>query len=187
MLCAFRNRVERVFSPLSKAAYKAGIGPNIITTLGLFSALLTGYMIITGSQYTVIVLLMTLFFDMFDGMVAKTNKSFTKFGDFYDAFTDRLVEAIIYLSLLSTGHQLAVAALVLSYLVSYIAARAEVWTIGKRIRYVSIGSRAERMILLLAGFVLAQIDYSLILICLISAVGIVHRVVVVKGALRQNK
>jgi hypothetical protein len=54
---------------------------------------------------------------------------------------------------------------------SYVAARAEVWTIGVKIKYIgSIGSRAGRLITLILAMLFNQLTIGLILIIIFSSI-----------------
>jgi CDP-diacylglycerol--glycerol-3-phosphate 3-phosphatidyltransferase len=98
--------------------------------------------------------------DILDGALARAGGKTTPFGAFLDSTTDRISEgfmlaAIAYI--LATHHHpvfvaVAMAAVAGSFLVSYTRAKAE--AIGLR-GDVGIGSRAERVVVITAGLVLA--------------------------------
>jgi CDP-diacylglycerol---glycerol-3-phosphate 3-phosphatidyltransferase len=98
--------------------------------------------------------------DILDGALARAGGKTTPFGAFFDSTTDRISEAFmlgaIALVLTRDGSELGVgltvAAIAGSFLVSYARARAE--AIGLR-GDVGIGSRAERVVVITAGLVLA--------------------------------
>jgi CDP-diacylglycerol---glycerol-3-phosphate 3-phosphatidyltransferase len=98
--------------------------------------------------------------DILDGALARAGGKTTPFGAFVDSTTDRISEAFmlgaIALVLTRDGSELGVgltvAAIAGSFLVSYARARAE--AIGLR-GDVGIGSRAERVVVITAGLVLA--------------------------------
>jgi len=98
--------------------------------------------------------------DILDGALARVGGKQTPFGAFIDSTTDRASEAFmlgaISLVFMRDGKELAlalaIAAIVGSFLVSYTRARAE--TLGIR-GDVGIGSRAERVVVITAGLVLA--------------------------------
>ncbi len=178
MFAKYRLQCHRVFSPMAKLMIRVGLTANAVTSLGLLFALITSYFLMTNNYtMTVLALFLTITLDGLDGLVAKMTGT-TKFGDFYDAFVDRLVEIILFTSIALTIPDLAFISLFvlsLSLLVSYIPARAEVWTIGVKIRYRGIGSRAERMIVLFLGVLFARVEIALYLIGILSAIGIVQR------------
>ena len=98
--------------------------------------------------------------DILDGALARAGGKATPFGAFIDSTTDRVSEAMMLgaIALVFTrdgselGVALTVAAIVGSFLVSYTRARAE--ALGIR-GDVGIGSRAERVVVITAGLVLA--------------------------------
>ena len=98
--------------------------------------------------------------DILDGALARAGGKQTPFGAFIDSTTDRASEAFmlgaIALSFTRDSDELGVAltaaAIAGSFLVSYTRARAE--ALGLR-GDVGIGSRAERVVVITAGLVLA--------------------------------
>ena len=98
--------------------------------------------------------------DILDGALARAGGKQTPFGAFIDSTTDRASEAFmlgaIALSFTRDADELGVAltaaAIAGSFLVSYTRARAE--ALGLR-GDVGIGSRAERVVVITAGLVLA--------------------------------
>ena len=98
--------------------------------------------------------------DILDGALARRSGRATVFGAFMDSTTDRLGEAFmlgaIALAFMRDGNEFALAAafaaLTGSFLVSYTRARAE--ALGLR-GDVGLGSRAERVVVISAGLILA--------------------------------
>jgi CDP-diacylglycerol---glycerol-3-phosphate 3-phosphatidyltransferase len=98
--------------------------------------------------------------DILDGALARTSGKGTPFGAFLDSTTDRVSEAAVLgaIALVFARHgetvalALDFAAVAGSFLVSYTRARAE--ALGLR-GDVGIGSRAERVVVITAGLVLA--------------------------------
>jgi len=72
--------------------YKLGFIPNILTTISLISWLFALYFFINdGVYYTfyaVLFMIVSYFFDCFDGHFARTYNMVTKFGDYYDHISD---------------------------------------------------------------------------------------------------
>ncbi len=98
--------------------------------------------------------------DILDGALARTSGKGTPFGAFLDSTTDRVSEGVVLgaIALVFARHHdllgvgLVFAAVVGSFLVSYTRARAE--ALGLR-GDVGIGSRAERVVVITVGLVLA--------------------------------
>ncbi|MGI8422345.1 MAG: CDP-alcohol phosphatidyltransferase family protein [Gaiellaceae bacterium] len=98
--------------------------------------------------------------DVLDGALARASGKGTPFGAFLDSTTDRVSEGFMLgaIALVFARHgemvavALAFAAVAASFLVSYTRARAE--ALGLK-GDVGIGSRAERVVVIFAGLVLA--------------------------------
>jgi len=105
--------------------------------------------------------------DILDGALARAGGKATPFGAFLDSTTDRVGEGAMLgaIALIFHRHDLAVplafafAAVAGSFLVSYTRAKAE--ALGLR-GDVGIGSRAERVVVITAGLVLAPISIWLL-------------------------
>ena len=131
-------------------------------------------------------------FDILDGALARAGGKSTPFGAFMDSTTDRLSEALmlgaIALVLVRDGSELgvglSVAAIAGSFLVSYTRARAE--ALGLR-GDVGIGSRAERVVVITAGLVLAPwvpLELALAVLAATAWITVVQRVLHVRNQLR---
>jgi CDP-diacylglycerol--glycerol-3-phosphate 3-phosphatidyltransferase len=105
--------------------------------------------------------------DILDGALARVGGKTTPFGAFLDSTTDRVGEGAMLgaIALIFSRHHhpvalaLTFAAVAGSFLVSYTRARAE--ALGLR-GDVGIGSRAERVVVITAGLVLAPISIWLL-------------------------
>ncbi len=133
-------------------------------------------------------------FDILDGALARAGGKSTPFGAFMDSTTDRMSEALmlgaIALVLVRDGSELgvglSVAAIAGSFLVSYTRARAE--ALGLR-GDVGIGSRAERVVVITAGLVLAPwlpLELALAVLAATAWVTVVQRVLHVRTQLRSR-
>ena len=130
--------------------------------------------------------------DILDGALARFSGKATPFGAFVDSTTDRVSEGFmlgaIALVLVREGSEvgvgLALAALAGSFLVSYTRARAE--ALGLR-GDVGIGSRAERVVVITAGLVLAPwlpLELALALLTLSAWLTVLQRILHVRTQLR---
>jgi CDP-diacylglycerol--glycerol-3-phosphate 3-phosphatidyltransferase len=155
------------------------VTPNALTTSGvLLCATASVLVLFAGRNQILFYWLAALVFvtgsvlDILDGALARAGGKTTPFGAFLDSTTDRVSEgfmltAIAYI--LATHHHplfvaVAMAAVAGSFLVSYTRAKAE--AIGLR-GDVGIGSRAERVVVITAGLVLAPwgvLPWSLVLL-----------------------
>jgi phosphatidylinositol phosphate synthase len=130
--------------------------------------------------------------DILDGALARAGGKSTPFGAFMDSTTDRMSEALmlgaIALVLVRDGSELgvglAVAAIAGSFLVSYTRARAE--ALGLR-GDVGIGSRAERVVVITAGLVLAPwvpLELALGVLTATAWITVLQRILHVRNQLR---
>lgn len=131
--------------------------------------------------------------DVLDGALARQSGKGTPFGAFLDSMTDRLGEAVmlsvIGLIFMRDGDEIALAAtfaaLTGSFLVSYTRARAEVLNLKGD---VGIGSRAERVTVIVSGLFLAPwglLPWAVYVLNLTAWFTVVQRVIHVRRQLRQ--
>jgi archaetidylinositol phosphate synthase len=128
-----------------------------------------------------ILLLISGFFDIVDGTVAKITKKSSKKGSFLDSSFDKISEISVFLGL-TIGNLaepiLCTIALSLSLLVSYIRARAE--SLGVDLRGIGIGERAERLLILaIIGMIPipGAMHWALAIVSIIASITIIQRMV----------
>ena len=130
--------------------------------------------------------------DILDGALARAGGKTTPFGSFLDSTTDRVGEGAMLgaIALIFSGHgnEVALAATVAavagSFLVSYTRARAE--ALGVR-GDVGLGSRAERVVVITAGLVLAPwgaLQWAIYLLTATAWLTVVQRILFVRKQLR---
>jgi archaetidylinositol phosphate synthase len=124
-------------------------------------------------------LLITGFFYIVDGCVARDLKKTTTRGAFLDSNFDKISEALIFIGIAIGGLAnpiLAMIALATSILVSYLRARAE--SLGIELKGIGIGERAERLLVLaICGLIpiSESIQWGVVIIIIISAISFVQR------------
>ena len=192
---SMKDGFVRLVGPLARAFIRAGIRPNVITTIGTLIVVGAGVAFGCGAiRLGGVLLLASGVFDILDGQVARQGGMMTTFGAFYDSTLDRVGEAAVFAGLafyferggvpesrqaLALGVSLA--ALAMSMLVSYARARAE----GLGIECtVGIAARAERILLLGAAAMLFGPNGMLLfwivaILALAATVTVVQRVVYV--------
>ena len=132
--------------------------------------------------------------DILDGALARAGGKTTPFGAFLDSTTDRISEGFmlgaIGLIFMRHAHEAALAfcfaAIAGSFLVSYTRARAE--ALGLR-GDVGIGSRAERVVVITGGLVLAPwgvLPWAIYLLTATAWVTVLQRVLHVRRELRRR-
>lgn len=132
--------------------------------------------------------------DILDGALARKSGKATPFGAFVDSMSDRVSEGFVLgtvaLVFLRHGNEVALAfcfaALAGSFLVSYARAKAEI--LGLR-GDVGIGSRAERVVVISAGLILAPwgiLPYAIYFLTATAWVTVFQRIFHVRKQLLQG-
>lgn len=181
---------NKIVDPLINALVWLKITPNMVTISALFFVAVTVYFIIQKNTIAIgLMLFVTAIIDALDGAVANKVGS-TKFGDFFDATIDRLVEGIVYVAIAYAYPEyylICFVALLFSYMTSYVAARAEVWTVGIKMKYLGIGGRAGRLTILIVSFLLDKLELGLYLVTTVALMTSISRGVVTGRILRKKK
>jgi CDP-diacylglycerol--glycerol-3-phosphate 3-phosphatidyltransferase len=171
--------------PAVRILARTSITPNAITWFGFLLAVGAVAFIVTGHLFAAgLMVLLAGFFDILDGALARHRRQTTHFGAVLDSTLDRLSEAVLLLSILwlyavdqSIIPMLLVGvALVGSFLVSYVRARAE--ALGLECQ-VGLFTRAERVIVVALGLLLSQFAYALAIIAVFSFITVSQRLVYV--------
>ena len=176
------------------------VTPNALTTSGvLLCGTASVLVLFEGRNELLFYWLAALVFvvgsllDILDGALARAGGKTTPFGAFLDSTTDRISEGFMLTAIayvLATHHHpvfvaVAMAAVAGSFLVSYTRAKAE--ALGLR-GDVGIGSRAERVVVITAGLVLAPwgvLPWSLVLLAATAWVTVAQRVLHVRTQLME--
>jgi CDP-diacylglycerol--glycerol-3-phosphate 3-phosphatidyltransferase len=176
------------------------ITPNTLTASGVLLCAAASVLVLFESRnellfywLAAVVFVVGSLLDILDGALARAGGKTTPFGAFLDSTTDRISEgfmltAIAYV-LARHDHPVfvavAVAAVAGSFLVSYTRAKAE--ALGLR-GDVGIGSRAERVVVITAGLVLAPwgvLPWSLVLLACTAWITVGQRVLHVRKQLME--
>lgn len=169
--------LDRPLAPIIKLI---NINPNYYTIFGFILNLLSAYILVDDLLTGGILLGVASIFDMLDGISARINGRVTKFGAFLDSFLDRISEGFLFLGIaihfaLSVdliGALISIIALIFSYLISYIRARAEGLGIDCKVGLIE---RPERIIIVLIGLVFGHIKIFLIVLSCLSLITIFQR------------
>ena len=150
------------------------ITPNALTTSGVSLCLAASVLVFFEDRNEwlfywlgAVVFVIGSILDILDGALARAGGKTTPFGAFLDSTTDRVGEGAVLgaIALVFSRHghtvalALAFAAVAGSFLVSYTRAKAE--ALGLR-GDVGLGSRAERVVVITGGLVLAPISIWLL-------------------------
>jgi phosphatidylglycerophosphate synthase len=157
------------------------VSPNLLTVIGCGVSLLAAAAFAGGHFRSAgLLILAGGVFDLIDGVVARHHGITTRFGGFLDSTLDRLVDMALLIGVAvhfaASGDAplvlLAGAALILSVLVSYAQARAELVLPDFR---VGLFERAERVVVLAAGALFGFLVPALWIITLGSAFTVAQR------------
>ncbi|HKH85938.1 MAG TPA: CDP-alcohol phosphatidyltransferase family protein [Nitrososphaera sp.] len=158
-------------SVLAAIAYTSNAFLNLDWTPWNFAAVIGG-----------ILLLVSGFFDIVDGSVARITKRISNKGAFLDSVFDKIAEVIIFggiaLGQLADSFWCLVA-LGLSLLVSYTRARAE--SLGGKLKGIGIGERAERLLIIaIIGMIPVReaMQWAVIIVSIVAGITLAQRMVV---------
>jgi CDP-diacylglycerol--glycerol-3-phosphate 3-phosphatidyltransferase len=177
------------------------VTPNALTTAGvslcLASAVIVYFEYRNANLFYWIgaaVFVLGSILDILDGALARAGGKATPFGAFLDSTTDRVGEGAMLgaIALIFSRHGneialgAAVAAVAGSFLVSYTRAKAE--ALGLR-GDVGLGSRAERVVVITAGLVLAPwgvLPWAIYLLTATAWITVVQRILFVRKQLAER-
>lgn len=191
MLNRFREKLVPITTLIGNNFGSLGLSPTFWSMIAFAFAILSSIFfglsnflseqgIVFPSQiFASTMLLISGFFDIVDGSVARVSKRSTSRGAFLDSNFDKISEALIFIGIAIGGLSspiLAMIALSTSILVSYIRARAE--SLGIELKGVGIGERAERLLILsICGFIpiSGSIQWGIIIIIILSSFSFIQR------------
>lgn len=191
MLNRFREKITPITTRIGNNFGSLGLSPTFWSMIGFAFAILssiffglTNFLNQQGLEFpwqviASIMLLISGFFDIVDGSVARVMKKTTTRGAFLDSNFDKVSEALIFIAIAIGGLSnpiLAMIALSTSILVSYLRARAE--SLGIELKGIGVGERAERLLILaICGLIpiSGSIQWGVLIIILISAFSFIQR------------
>lgn len=174
--------------------------PNGWTILSILPALAAAYYLI-NEQFLIAagLFIVAAFLDLVDGSVARVTGRVSVFGAYLDTVVDRYVEGIIVFSLLFAAlpeFYIPTSGWIVLYLfgglmTTYVKAAAKEKDLVKKEIKGGILERAERMIVLFAGIVLAYFNplyltYVLVLLAVLANVTVIQRILIARGKRKKN-
>lgn len=204
MLNKLRGLLEPTLTRIGQRFASTGLSANSWTGLGLamsvLAALVYGsneFLNLSSTPWNLaavvggILLLLSGFFDIVDGSVARITRQISKKGAFLDSVFDKVAEVAIFGGI--AFGQLAdsfwcLIALGMSLLVSYTRARAE--SLGGKLKGVGIGERAERLLIIaLIGMIPAKeaMQWAMIIVSIVAGITLAQRVVVTANKLSSSE
>ncbi len=190
MLYKNRERFEKLSIKIGLKFSKLGISPNQWTLLTIIPTILSFYFIINSNfLLAALFLIIATFIDVIDGAVARVTGRITKLGAYLDTIMDRYVEGIVIIALLFVSLPVFLIPsqawigifLFGSLMTTYAKAAAkEKELVSKEVKG-GLMERAERMLLLFIGIVLAKFDplflvYIIALLAVLSNVSALQRI-----------
>ena len=190
-----RGTWNKLMSPVGGALARTPLTPDQVTVIGVLLQALAAWYIVEGRLFVAaLVAVVAAFADAFDGALARAKGASRPFGALLDSTTDRLADALVFLPVAwlygvdpETGHDsevvalMALVALVASFLVSYVKARAE--GLGFDCN-VGIAERAERLIVIILSMAFDVLPVGVGIIAVASIVTFFQRLFHVRSQTR---
>jgi len=183
LLNNLRNSLKPYLQTIGKIFASTGISPNVWTAVGLVFAFVSSLVYGISLEFSLILggilLLISGFFDIVDGQVARYTNRISKSGGFLDSIFDKIAEVAIFFGILLGGYSepyLVILAISLSLLVSYTRAKAD--TLGIKLQGIGIGERAERLLVIAIIGMIGFMEAAIIIVIIIAAITLVQRIVV---------
>jgi soluble lytic murein transglycosylase len=186
MLGRYRETVRYWSDPVGRALFRLRLRPNHLTVIGLVVSFFAAGAFIAGHLRSAgMLLVLAGLCDLLDGSLARASGQVTAFGAFLDSVIDRYSDLVVLLGIVvffartpnARGALVAMAGLVGSVMVSYTKARAA--SIGIECN-VGVMERPERMICLIAGATLDQLELALWVLAILANVTALQRIVVTR-------
>jgi len=177
-----RETLRPALEKMGKGFAATGLSPNLWTVVGLIIALSSAVVYGMGIEFGLIIggilLLVSGFFDMVDGQVARITGKTSKKGEYLDSMFDKISEVAIFLGILVGGYAepyLVLLAITLSLLVSYARAKSDL--INIKLQGIGIGERAERLLVIAIVGIIGFMDYAVIIVVIIAGITLIQRMV----------
>ncbi len=197
MLNKLRDSLQPLLEKIGSGFAVTGLSPNFWSGVSLFFAFVSGIVYGLNFEFSLIIggifLLISGFFDIVDGQVARISKKTSKKGGFLDSVFDKIAEVAIFLGILIGGYaqpHWILLAITLSLLVSYTRARAE--SLGIKLQGVGIGERADRLLVIAIIGIFGGIsqmtefmEYAIYIVIVISGITLIQRIIVTTKKLNE--
>lgn len=177
-----RDTLRPTLEKIGKGFASTGLSPNFWTVVGLSFALISAIVYGLGVEFGLIIggilLLVSGFFDMVDGQVARVTGKTSKKGEYLDSMFDKIAEVAIFLGILVGGYvepYLVLLAITLSLLVSYARAKSDI--INIKLQGIGIGERAERLLVIAIIGMIGFMDYAVAIVVIIAGITLIQRMI----------
>lgn len=195
MLEHLRSRWTKVMSPIARALLKAHVTPDMVTWAGTIGVVAISLICFPNGWLWqgVLLLLVFIFSDSLDGIMARTSGRSSDWGAFLDSTLDRVADGAVMgglaLYFVDAGDSwwagLALVTLVLGQVTSYTKARGE--SLGYEVNG-GLAGRADRLLVSLLGAMLTGLGFGwglpvcLILLSVAGIITVAQRMVLVRRA-----
>jgi archaetidylinositol phosphate synthase len=177
-----RGTLRPALEKVGKGFAATGLSPNFWTVVGLVIALSSAVVYGMGVEFGLIIggilLLVSGFFDMVDGQVARVTGKTSKKGEYLDSMFDKISEVAIFLGILIGGYAepyVVLLAITLSLLVSYARAKSDL--INIKLQGIGIGERAERLLVIAIIGIVGFMDYAVVIVIIIAGITLIQRMI----------
>ncbi len=182
-------------APIARRLAAVGVTANHVTFLGFALSVIGAAFVVTSQPLTaLVILLIGSLCDTLDGALARANGGGTKLGAFLDSTFDRLSDGAFFGAATALGAASdpllfwsALTALVASFQVSYVRAKAEQAGINAT---VGAAPREARLVILLIGLAAWALSGSsglftaaVLIVAILATLTLIQRVVLVARAL----
>lgn len=173
-----RDKNRNFFEILSKPFIYLKLSPNTISLLSFFAVIVFCYFLSNGSFILAsLMILLSGFFDVVDGAVARATGKATAFGKFFDRFLDKVNDSIITASFIVLGLvdlRLGLYALITMMISTNVSANIEAVLKLKISDAVSL--RFLRILVIVILIPVEKFTLMFIILSIISTYSLVHRV-----------
>ena len=191
MLNNLRDILKPTLEKIGKIFASTGLSPNFWTMVGFVFAIISALVYGLGLEFGLIIggilLLVSGFFDMVDGQVARVTGKTSQKGSYLDSMFDKIAEVAIFLGLLIGGYAepyLVMLAITLSLLVSYARAKSDALNI--KLQGVGIGERAERLLVIAIIGIIGYMEPAVIIVVIIAGITLVQRMIVTAKNIKEK-
>ena len=201
MLGQMRKDIKPLLRKSAKIISVIPLTANQFTFLAIPLSGVAAYFLATENYlYGLIFVIFPILIDLLDGSFAEAKKQKSFFGNYWDALVDKMVEAIIYFGLAFNYPLLAFLCFSTTMLNSYAKPRVALIIETDNHDWPAIGDRADRLLLLIIGLLIANfitiqnidiVQITLGIITIITFFGFIQRILyakkLIKKALREDK
>lgn len=183
-----------VLRPLLEVLTRLGITANMLTVASLCTAIAAGFLFASGwLAWGAWTILLGGFLDSLDGELSRFTDEASTFGGFLDSICDHCGDFAIYLGLLFLYVQAgATVEIILIFIAEFASVfgshvRSRAGMVGIDTKMIGIFTRAERILVLIIGILIGQINIALWVLAIFNSLSALQRVIYTVRVSRQNK